>query len=164
MFSRRGARDNLTSNRQAVGGDGEPRGKPMPFSHPRRVGGAVLCALLVLALPHTTHAEAVDFACRFDRSVKVLENRAPSPITPFSFNIIYDTVTGDAFIRGNMGAAQAYLISTGSDGFTFIEPVPSGVAQTTTILLDGRAVHSRHTVLGPGDFQPSQWTGRCTRQ
>ncbi|PSC06747.1 hypothetical protein SLNSH_02825 [Alsobacter soli] len=46
---------------------------------------------------------------------------------------------------------------------SFVEEVPSGAVQTTTIILStGKAVHSRNTVM-QGDFVPSQSLGSCVR-
>ena len=61
---------------------------------------------------------------------------------------------------GNHGAAEVE-VHRGFDAISFVEYVPSGAVQTTTIATDGQAVHSRHTLVAPGEFIASQVSGMC---
>ena len=48
----------------------------------------------------------------------------------------------------------------GDNGITFLEVLVTGAVQTTTINKQGKAVHSRHTIIA-GEFVPSQYYGTC---
>jgi hypothetical protein len=61
---------------------------------------------------------------------------------------------------GNAGAVEV-LAYAGSQLISFIEMVPSGAVQTTSIAPDGRMVHSRHTYSPQTVFIQSQVVGRC---
>ena len=78
----------------------------------------------------------------------------------FGFLITWDNVTNDAFMTGNNGVAPL-LVVPGDGLVTYIERVPSGTLNTTTVLSDGHAVHSRHTVMGGELLIPSQYYGIC---
>ncbi|UWQ20679.1 hypothetical protein [Jannaschia sp. W003] len=66
---------------------------------------------------------------------------------------------GDAYMQGNVGLVRVFPVA-GDSGISFIEPLTAGSVQSTTILTDGAAIHSRHTQL-LGEFVPSQWFGTC---
>jgi hypothetical protein len=79
----------------------------------------------------------------------------------FKLEFLHDDVTGKAVIVGNAGMADVDL-HTGYLGITFLEKLPSGVVQTTTIADSGASVHSRHTILGVDKkITPSQFYGQC---
>lgn len=50
----------------------------------------------------------------------------------FELEIIVDTIAGTAFIVGNGGVAELLMYS-GSDGISFLEVLPSGAVQVTTL-------------------------------
>lgn len=50
-----------------------------------------------------------------------------------------------------------------NEGITFLEPLPLGAIQTTTIVNNNKSVHSRHTLLW-GDLMPSQYYGKCKNE
>ncbi len=77
----------------------------------------------------------------------------------FVLTFTFDTATSDAFLEGNNGVTPVFL-SKGSYGATFLEVLQTGAVQSTTVALDGGAVHSRHTMIG-GDLVPSQYYGSC---
>ena len=60
---------------------------------------------------------------------------------------------------GNNGLS-AVETNLGSEGITFVEKLSSGSLQTTTIALDGSAVHSRNTII-IGKVLGSQYIGTC---
>ncbi len=62
-------------------------------------------------------------------------------------------------MQGNIDLVKVFPV-WGEAAISFIEPVTSGAVQSTSILDDGTAVHSRHTQLF-GEFIPSQWFGLC---
>mgnify|MGYP001812791690 CR=1 FL=1 len=50
---------------------------------------------------------------------------------------------------------------SGSFGWSFLEYLPTGAVQTTTISKSGKSVHSRHSMIG-NDMVPSQYYGACS--
>lgn len=79
----------------------------------------------------------------------------------FKLEFHRDTVTGDAFIVGNLGLNEVFAIE-GTGGVTFLENLLSGAVQSTTIAKDNSAVHSRHTIIHV-ELVPSQYYGTCER-
>ena len=121
--------------------------------------------LLVLAffsvLSFNVNATAITFLCDFPNYVSQTESKNDNN---FSLEFNYDTISTQAFMKGNLGLSEVIAIS-GSDGLSFIEILDTGVVQTTTLdMLSNKeqsvdAVHSRHTILF-GLF-PSQAYGKC---
>ncbi len=118
-----------------------------------------LAALFGLFGASAVRAELVEYSCRFTSYSSPEKGYQKAD---FSFRISWDSVTNEAFITGNMGAAQLIAVPF-SSGITFIEQVPTGSLNVTAIHASGQAAHSRHTVIGPGDFAPSQYYGACPR-
>lgn len=77
----------------------------------------------------------------------------------FNLSFTHDSLTGEAFLTGNLGASSVNAYQ-GDRAITFLEALPSGAIQSTTIDFSGNAVHSRHTVIG-FELSPSQYYGRC---
>lgn len=71
---------------------------------------------------------------------------------------------GTAVLVGSVGTSELLAIR-GENALSFIEPLATGAAQSTTISLSsGEAVHSRHSLLTVGAVQrfvQSQSKGRC---
>lgn len=86
---------------------------------------------------------------------------SPKGLASEQFNLEFtlDSVTHKAFIVGNAGMSPVDAAG-GNGGITFLERLPTGAVQTTTIANDGASVHSRHTMIG-GKLTPSQYYGRC---
>jgi hypothetical protein len=80
-------------------------------------------------------------------------------IGDFSLEFKYDTVTEDSFMVGNNGLSKVIAIKK-SEGITFLELLSTGAVQTTTIDINNKSVHSRHTLMF-GDLMPSQYYGKC---
>ncbi len=116
-----------------------------------------IAALGFAALATTGHAETVEFQCNFN-SYSDPQNAAQK--TAFNFEINWDTLTGDAFIKGNNGVSKLFAYS-GPEAVTFMEPLHAGGVHVTTIKFDGVAAHSRNTIIGATEFAPSQYYGRC---
>src|SRR5262245_12540798 len=65
----------------------------------------------------------------------------------FAWKFLYDDVTQKAVGVGNLGM-EDMIYFEGVDGVTFLEELPSGAIQTTTISRSGSSVHSRHSLMG----------------
>ena len=119
----------------------------------------ILTFLGVVAL--NANAASITFSCIFPDYVDQTERNASSD---FGFELYYDTISKEAFIKGALGLSVLQVI-TGSEGISFIETLATGATQTTTLDLSSiatgsvAAVHSRHTFLF-GLF-PSQSYGTC---
>ena len=68
-------------------------------------------------------------------------------------------MTNKAVLIGNQGVEEVGIV-TGTYGITFLETLPTGAVQTTTVAKNGRSVHSRHSMMGEG-ILPSQYYGTC---
>lgn len=79
---------------------------------------------------------------------------------PMRLEFTVDVNTGEAFMVGNNGLAKV-IAHVGEYGVTFLEPLPTGAVQTTTIAKAGAALHSRHSLLPNGEFVPAQYEGYC---
>lgn len=118
-----------------------------------------LTALLSTAMaPSLVCADVEKYVCTFEL-YHSLDNFEMSKADDFVLAYTFDTVTRNAFLEGNNGLSEVTLID-GNSGATFLEVLPSGVVQTTTVALGGAAVHSRHTII-VGELSPSQYYGIC---
>ena len=104
------------------------------------------------------HAGLLRYECSF---VFVCTEFGDCGSSDFELNFMIDTVTGEAKTVGNNGFSDVYLVS-GYNSISLIEPLPTGAVQTTTIIENGHALHSRHTVIA-GTFTNSQYHGSCGR-
>jgi hypothetical protein len=52
-------------------------------------------------------------------------------------------------------------VAGGELGGVFLEPLPTGAVQTTTIAHAGAALHSRHSLLPNGGIVPARYQGFC---
>lgn len=104
-------------------------------------------------------AEVIEYECEFD---KFSDPEHGLSNTEFGFEIVWDSITQDAFIKGNMGVSPLRAYG-GPEAITFLEALPSGGVHVTTIAIDGRAAHSRNTLINATflDFAPSQYYGTC---
>ncbi|MCB1347858.1 MAG: hypothetical protein KDK11_04155, partial [Maritimibacter sp.] len=79
----------------------------------------------------------------------------------FSFRIEYEEGSPTATIFGNNGTS-AVEVHSGGAGKTFLEHLPSGSVQVTTVANSGQAVHSRQTMFyAAPEILPSQYYGNC---
>lgn len=101
-------------------------------------------------------AKTLDFKCSFPTIVT--EDGVSQQ--NFDLTFVVDTVSGDAFIRGNNGVSPV-IVLRGDYATTFLERLTSGAVQTTTVADTGVAVHSGHTILGSSVLSPSQNYGSC---
>jgi len=92
----------------------------------------------MLLFPNISYAQTVRNICVFLSYHSQVELEMQSDdILVFTF--VFDTLTKDAFIEGNLGLSPVTRIS-GSDGQTFLEVLATGSVQSTTISNDGAAV------------------------
>lgn len=107
--------------------------------------------------PSLSSAASVTYACDFPRWS---DNTGTHPSKQkFSMKFAYDTITKEAFMIGNGGVSNVVAVN-GDEGITFLERLPTGAVQTTTIIMSGAAVHSRHSIMFD-ELTPSQYYGRC---
>ena len=99
--------------------------------------------------------------CSFDRVCSWAEGCRDQNM---EFGFAFDPGTGFGLMSGNVGASLVE-VSFGQDLLgtqivSFVERLPSGVIQSTTLTERGNAVHSRHTVIA-GEIVPTQNYGTC---
>jgi hypothetical protein len=75
---------------------------------------------------------------------------------------LLDKEAGNSFLVGNNGSSEVAHIFRG-DGRSFVEITEAGNVMTTTITGEGKAVHSRNSVM-LGQLIPSQYYGECVVQ
>ena len=114
----------------------------------------VIPALIFYTLSSAAFAEVTVFACAF---------------TDFGEDT-YITIQGDGSARigreqGIGDQAQAYFDKL-TGAWVVVEFIDNGrlPSTLTTILKDGVTWHSRHTIWGTGEFQPSQVSGTCRKR
>lgn len=117
-----------------------------------------LCALAFLC-PASVYAEGRQYQCSFP---SFAQPEGIEAAKDFNLEFAFDTQTNEAFIVGNNGVSKVFPVQ-GSGGITFLEPLATGAVQTTTVSLDGGAVHSRHTIIGD-ELVPTQYYGTCEVQ
>ena len=106
-----------------------------------------------------SHAKAVVWNCTYLQYHALHERTLRSTNSPFKMTFHFDTQTGGAFLVGNNGVAELNG-HWGRESISFMEKLPTGSVQTTTInLRDGKSVHSRHSSIGP-----SQYYGTCMQR
>ncbi len=118
---------------------------------------AIIAGVLVgclCAMP--AFATVQRFSCVFKERVSQDMDTAV-PEKPLRIEFIVDE-TGHAFAVGRNVFPVRSIV--GDQGITFLEELSTGAVQSTTILPDGKAAHSRHTIL-LGEFMPSQYYGTC---
>jgi hypothetical protein len=96
------------------------------------------------------------FVCVFDKHVSAETSRLSST-NPLRIEFMVDG-TGHAFAVGRN--VYPVKVMPGDNGVTFLEVLVTGAVQTTTMNTEGKAVHSRHTILS-GELVPSQYYGTC---
>lgn len=122
-----------------------------------RIRWLTLVSLVYVAAAMPASADTLEFVCDFP--TRADEDGVGSQT--FNITFVVDTVSGDAFIRGNNGVAPVVALR-GESAITFLERLDSGAVQTTTISDFGAAVHSRHTIMGVSVMSPSQNYGSCS--
>lgn len=118
--------------------------------------GVLISCLVAAFFGSTVAASGVQrFTCVFDRHVSP-ETGGISRDSPLS----YEFVAGPGYAFAIGRDVYPVRLVVGDEGVTFLEELPTGVVQTTTIHKSGEAVHSRHTSIF-GEFVPSQYYGAC---
>ena len=116
----------------------------------------LLTSIVLIMLSKAGYAETL--ICKFPQYHSQDETRLQKS-ADFGMTFRYDPVTREAFMEGNAGISSVVL-TDGYDGLTFLEFLPAGAVQSTTVAKNGAAVHSRHTLLF-GDLMPTQYYGTC---
>ena len=99
------------------------------------------------------------YSCNFLNSADPGGLHKPKPLT---LEFIVDEIAGKAVMVGNNGFSDVQLVE-GIYGKSFIEYLPTGAVQTTTIAKQTlNSVHSRHSLIGGDDLIPSQYYGKCS--
>jgi hypothetical protein len=118
----------------------------------------VVAAMLILAGSNPASAKAMQFVCTY---LKLYEWEKPGlQDANFVLKFSVDTVTQKGFLTGNQGVTEVSVV-IGDSGITFLEILPTGVVQATTVSNSGSSVHSRHTIIAD-HLLPSQYFGKCT--
>jgi hypothetical protein len=120
-----------------------------------KIAISAACAM-TLAFTTTASAKVLTWACTYP---KVSNANGVSGDQDLKFTFTIDDVTGKATIAGNAGTSGVELFA-GPHGITFLQRLPSGAIQMTSIDASGMSVHSRHSVVGHA-LVPSQSYGRC---
>ena len=127
---------------------------------------AVALLVLIVAIPAKLAgaAEPVRYKCTFERYAS-LDEGLKRVKKLFEFELAVDSITNDAVMIGNAGVSSTMSTVDGPYAITFLEPLATGVVQSTTIIkATGEAVHSRHTYLSLiSEFVPSQYYGSCKK-
>jgi hypothetical protein len=123
------------------------------MSHVNRL--AILAGVASAALAMPAAAEPRRLVCDYTQSA------SPQGLKAEKFTLEFIVDGERAVMIGNRGISDVEMHS-GDHGFTFLEKVPAGVVQTTTVAKDGSSVHSRHTIIG--NLVPSQYYGKCYRR
>ena len=116
----------------------------------------LLTSIALIMLSKAGYAETL--VCNFSKYHSQDENRLQTA-SDFGMTFRYDPITREAFMEGNNGVTGVTL-TDGYDGLTFLEFLPAGAVQSTTVAKNGAAVHSRHTIMF-GDLVPTQYYGTC---
>ena len=120
--------------------------------------GMVFTLAFLAIFPTSVEANPLRFHCVYPT---YSDNEAgPKQAKGFSLEFALDTVSDKAVMIGNNGVEEV-LAHKGADGLTFLEFLPTGAVQSTTISSTGESVHSRHSVMG-GKIVPSQYYGKCS--
>ena len=112
--------------------------------------------ILISFLPSYGFAETL--VCEFSRYHSPDEARLQTA-TGFEMTFRYDPITREAFMEGNGGISSVLLVNS-YEGLSFLEILSTGAVQSTTVAMNGVAVHSRHSLI-LGDLVPSQYYGIC---
>src|SRR6516225_3032155 len=123
--------------------------------------GEVLSVLWIVGIPICSPvlAKSVRWTCVYPGGV------SPKGLfkEEFKLDIVLDDVTKKAVMIDTQGTSNVTLYE-GALGVTFLEGLPTGAIQTTTITNEGDSVHSRHTMLDDKKVTPIQYYGRCKVQ
>ena len=111
----------------------------------------------LMAGPAAAESSVARFVCVFESHVTPDLGIVVSSENPLKLELVVDA-TGYAFAVGRN--VYPVRVHTGDKGVTFLEELVTGAVQSTTVQLDGRAVHSRHTII-LGELVPSQYYGTC---
>lgn len=117
----------------------------------------VISLLVALSLCISTVALADSFT--FDCLYTDFSNEAGRTKIHWKMSFTMDTATTESYVTSNLGRNEV-LPMTGEDGLTFIDQSDKGSIYTTSMILNGSSVHSRHSIID-GELIASQYYGTC---
>ena len=120
---------------------------------------AIFLAAAAVMLDAPANAKIIEWSCTYP----IVAN--PNGVTrdqDFKMLFALDDVTGKAISTGSNGPKEVTVIA-GERVITFLERLPSGTIRATSIDVEGRSVHSRHTMIN-GSLVPSQSYGACAHK
>jgi hypothetical protein len=120
------------------------------------IGGFLALAITLSPSVSPASAKLLTWTCAYP---KVSNANGVANDQALNFVFTVDDVTGKAMAVGSAGK-RGVEIFAGQGGITFLERLPSGAVQITSIDASGTSVHSRHALAG-GQLIPSQSYGRC---
>ena len=119
-----------------------------------------LIIVVAMLFPFSGHAEQILFHCNFDRYADANEQRFQEQDFSFKVLLEIDGSSVKASIIGDI--ASPLVIRFGELGhFNFVEVTGVGNLNITTIMANGKAVHSRHIVMSESKSMFSQYYGTC---
>jgi hypothetical protein len=118
-----------------------------------------LIPTVFLFLTANAEADTLRFHCVYS-SYNDAGGNGAQDAKGFNLEFALDTVSKKAVMIGNVGVEDV-LVHPGSDGTTFLEFLPTGAVQSTTITPLGESVHSRHTII-KGKMAATQYYGTCS--
>ncbi|WP_200762480.1 hypothetical protein [Nitrosophilus alvini] len=102
--------------------------------------------------------KVINYDCRFS---KYATEDGLHKAENFYLKFKVDIQTGKSYQEGNNGLSDVILVYNEIEkSVTFIEVTSWKNVMTTTIIANGKAVHSRHTAM-LGKIVPSQYYGEC---
>ena len=119
----------------------------------------MLATMLLVTVSQLALASALQFVCTYPKHFDWKDAKLDEA-SDFVLSFSFDAGTKKAFLTDNQGTEEVNFVS-GAAGITFIQVLPTGAVQTTTVSKDGKSVHSRHTIE-LGKLVPSQYFGQCT--
>ncbi len=118
----------------------------------------VLTVLALKLVIGPSSAQQFSFICDFTTECS-RDTRCEEKDMKLTF--LFNEKSSEAYMQGNVDLVQVMPLR-GDSAISFAEPLGTGAIQTTTILNDGTAIHSRHTIISD-EVVPAQWYGHCDR-
>jgi hypothetical protein len=119
----------------------------------------MLATMLLVTASQPASASALQFVCTYPKHFDWKDAKLDEA-SDFVLSFSFDAQNKQAFLTDKQGTEEVNFVS-GAAGITFIEVLPTGAVQTTTVSKGGKSVHSRHTIV-LGKLVPSQYFGECT--
>lgn len=119
---------------------------------------AMIALAMALAAGSNAKASTRTFTCTFQKFAN--ENGVQIAREPMVLRFLVDDFAHTAYVLGDTGSSLVEVVRHAEGGSTFIETTTFGTVQVTAVSVNGKAVHSRHTLI-KHDFVASQSYGAC---